>query len=53
MINPMGLSTPKDDSIEIIALHPVKTFTGINPMILSDPWYDSINIIALKTLKKN
>ena len=36
-MNPLGLSAPRADYPEIIALHPVKTFRGINPMGISAP----------------
>ena len=48
----MVLSAPRANYLEIIALHPVKTFIGINPMGLSAPWADSFYIIALNTVKK-
>ena len=43
----MGISAPRENSIEIIALHPVKTIIGINPMRLISSWADSLYIIAL------
>ena len=46
----MGISDPRADSVEIIALHPVKKLVGINPMSLSAPWDDSLDIITLKTV---
>ena len=48
VINPMFLSAPRADSIEIISLQPVKKLIGINPMILSVPWDNSLDIVALK-----
>ena len=49
----MGLSDPRSDSIEIIALQPVKKLIGINPMRLSSRWEESLDIIALKSVKKH
>ena len=49
----MGLSSPWADSIDIIALHPVKKWLGINPMVISVPWDDSIDIIAFRTANIN
>ena len=43
----MFLSAPRDDSIEIISLKPVKKLIWINPMILSAPWDEYLDIIAL------
>ena len=37
-MNPMGLSAPWADFIDILSLHPVKILSGINPMGLSAPW---------------
>ena len=42
----MGMSTPRSDSLEIIALQPVKKRLGINPMGRSAPWDDSLDIIS-------
>ena len=50
-INQMGLSAPREDFYEIIALHPVKILLGINPMGISAPWADSLDIIILKPIK--
>ena len=50
-INPMGLSEPRSDCLEIIAVQPVKKIIGINPMIFSAPWTESIDIIALYILQ--
>ena len=47
----MGLSDPRAESLEIIALKPVKKLIGIKPMSLSVPWADSIDIIALNPVK--
>ena len=44
----MGLITPRYDSLEIIALQPVKKLVVINPMVLNSPWYNSLDIIVLK-----
>ena len=46
-MNPMGLSTPWDEYLDIIALHPVK-IQGMNPMGLISPWDDSLEIITLR-----
>ena len=48
----MGLSTPRTDSIEIIAFRPVKELRGIKPMGLSDHKDDSIDIINFQTVTK-
>ena len=48
----MGLSAPRADSLEIIALQPVRKFIGINPTRLIDPWSGALDIINLNTLKK-
>ena len=47
----MGLSVPRADSLDIIALQTIY-FIGINPMGISDPWKDSIDIIALNPVLK-
>ena len=44
----MGLSDPRSDSLEIIALQKVKKMIGINPIGISAPWANSIDIIDLK-----
>ena len=49
----MGLSDPRYESLDIIALQPVKKWLGINPMGISAPWADSIDIIALHKAKIN
>ena len=36
-INPIGISDPREDSLEIITLQEVKKLLVINPMVLSDP----------------
>ena len=36
-MNPIGLSAPRSNSLEITALKKVKKLQGINPMGLSDP----------------
>ena len=46
-MNPMGLSAPWDDSIDIIAFNPVKKIQGMNPMVLSAPWADSLEMTSL------
>ena len=40
-MNPLGLSDPWANSIEMVALYPVVKLRGINPMGLSAPWDDS------------
>ena len=50
-MNPIGLSSPWAESLQIIALHPVKN-QGINPMVLSVPWADSFEIISLRPVRK-
>ena len=42
----MWLSSPWDNSIDIIDLKAVTKIIGINPTGLSDPWSDSLVIIA-------
>ena len=49
----MGRIAPWDDSLDIIALHPVKKLPGINQMGHSAPWAESLDIIALNTAKIN
>ena len=49
--NPMGLSTPRTDCIDIISLCSIKILTGMNPMRFSDPWSDYLDIIDLKPVK--
>ena len=51
-INPIRLSDPWDDSIDVIALKPVTKIPRINSMVLSDPWVDSIVNIALQQVKQ-
>ena len=46
-VKPMGLSSPRFDSIDIIALSALKYWIVINPMSLSAPWADSLDIISL------
>ena len=48
----MVLSAPRDASIDIIALWPLKILIGINLMSLSAPWAESLEIIALNPVKK-
>ena len=52
-INPMVLSDPWADSLDIISLRPVKKWLGVNPMILSVPWVDSLDIISVQKAKIN
>ena len=40
-MNPLGLSNPWANSIEMVALHPVVKLRGINPTELSAPLDDS------------
>ena len=49
----MDLSSPWDDSLDIIALQPVKKWLRINKMGLSSPWANYIDIITLQTAKIN
>ena len=49
----MGISSPWTNSLDIIALHPVKKRPGIDPMGLIDLCVDSLDIIALHTFKIN
>ena len=48
----MGLSDPCTNSLDIIALHPVKKLSGINSMVLSEPIVDYLHIIDFKTVLK-
>ena len=48
----MGISAPSSDSLEIIALHPVRKLKGINPKGLSTYWEESPEIISLEPVKK-
>ena len=43
----MGLSALRADSLDIIALRPVKKLIRINPISLIYPWDDSLGIIDL------
>ena len=43
----MGISSSWGDSLDIIALHPVKILWGVRPVGLSAPWENYIDIIAL------
>ena len=52
VINPMVIIIPRADSIEIIALKPVKKMAGINLMSLSASWDDSLDIIYFQPVKK-
>ena len=48
----MGISAPRANNFEIIALQKITRLIGINPMSLNEPWYESIDIIVLKPVKK-
>ena len=48
----MGHNEPWYDSLDNIALYPVKKWPGINPMGLSAPRVDSLGIIALQTTRE-
>ena len=48
----MDLIAPWVDSIEIIALRPVKQLLGDNPMVLSVPRTEYFDIIALQIVKR-
>ena len=52
-MNPMGLSVPWSDSLDIIVLQIVKKLQGINPIGLIAPGDDSLDIIALHPVKIN
>ena len=47
----MGLSDPWANSLEIIALHPVKNYE-VNPMVLDAPWSVSPETIYLRPIRK-
>ena len=49
----MGLSAPWSESLDIIALQPVKQCLGINPLRLSAPCSESLVIVAFQTDKTN
>ena len=46
-MNPMGLSSPWDNSLDIIALQ-TENIPSINPMGISAPRSDSLEIISLQ-----
>ena len=50
-MNPMGLSSPWGNSLEIIDLQPVKQIQGMNPMDLNAPWSESLEIIFFWTVR--
>ena len=50
-MNPMGLSDPWSDSLEIISLQQVKKNVRVNPIFLSDPWANSLDIISLRPVQ--
>ena len=49
----MSLSVPWSDSLDIIALKPVKKVLGINPLGFSAPWAESLVIISLHPVKNS
>ena len=49
----MGLSYPRDESIDIISLRSLKKLIGVKIMSLSSPWDDYLDIIALNLVFKN
>ena len=51
-MKPMVLSESWADSLEIIALHPVKNLPGINSMSLRAPRDYSLDMINLQKVKK-
>ena len=51
-MNPMILSSPWDDSLDITAMQSVKKMLGINPMRLSAPREDSLGNVSLNTTAK-
>ena len=48
----MVFSSPRPDSIKIIALQKVEKLLGMNQMSLSEPWSESLDIIYFKPVKK-
>ena len=50
-MNPMGISAPWAESIDIISLRPVKV-QGMTPMGLIYPWVDSLEVISLWSVIK-
>ena len=51
-VNPMGISSPGSDYLDVIALQPVKIYIYINPISISAPLEDSLDIIALEPVRK-
>ena len=51
-MNPMGLSDPWVESVEIIALRPVIKMQGMNPMVLSAYWENSFDMASLRPVRK-
>ena len=49
----MGISAPRADSLDIIALQTVKILIWINPMSLSAPWEKYLDTIVLNQVKTN
>ena len=47
----MSLIAPWVESLDIIALNPVKKILGINPMVLSSHWAYALDVIALRLVK--
>ena len=52
VINQMVFSSPRPDSIKIIALQKVEKLLGMNQMSLSEPWSESLDIIYFQPVKK-
>ena len=52
-MNPMGLIAPWFDSLDIIALQPVKKLLWVNRIGLSVPMENYLDIIAFQTAKIN
>ena len=50
-VNPIGLSSTRDKSLDIIALQTVNKSMGINPMGLSAPRANSLEIIDFQIVE--
>ena len=53
-IKPMVRSTPWANSLDIVALYPLKQeLLGINPMVIGSAWVDSLDIIFLQPVQND
>ena len=51
-MNPMVISDPWVNSLNIIYLYTVKKLQGMNPIGIITPWDDSLDVIALQKVLK-